>query len=170
MATIKFKDTTLTLLGNEVKAGQAAPGFQGAKKRGYERLHSGQRRGQNAHHRRRCHRSTRRCAIWKQSASMRKRVNSAMSRSWSSAWICRLRRSAGAARQTSTRSLPPAITATPRSAKIMACSFPAVRSIACSRARSSSSARTTNSNMSSMSRASASSRITTPSSPPPSKS
>jgi len=28
MATVKFKDTTLTLLGNEVKAGQAAPDFK----------------------------------------------------------------------------------------------------------------------------------------------
>ena len=28
MATVKFKDTTLTLLGNEVKVGQAAPDFR----------------------------------------------------------------------------------------------------------------------------------------------
>jgi thiol peroxidase len=28
MATVKFKDATLTLLGNEVKAGQAAPDFK----------------------------------------------------------------------------------------------------------------------------------------------
>ena len=28
MATVKFKDTTLTLLGNEVKVGQAAPDFK----------------------------------------------------------------------------------------------------------------------------------------------
>ena len=28
MATVKFKDTTLTLLGNEVKAGQSAPDFK----------------------------------------------------------------------------------------------------------------------------------------------
>jgi thiol peroxidase len=28
MATVKFKDTTLTLLGNEVKAGQGAPDFK----------------------------------------------------------------------------------------------------------------------------------------------
>ena len=28
MATVKFKDATLTLLGNEVKVGQAAPDFK----------------------------------------------------------------------------------------------------------------------------------------------
>lgn len=28
MATVKFKDSTLTLLGNEVAAGQAAPDFK----------------------------------------------------------------------------------------------------------------------------------------------
>ena len=28
MATVKFKDTTLTLLGNEVKPGQSAPDFK----------------------------------------------------------------------------------------------------------------------------------------------
>ena len=28
MATVKFKDTTLTLLGSEVKSGQTAPDFK----------------------------------------------------------------------------------------------------------------------------------------------
>ena len=38
MATVKFKDATLTLLGNDVKAGESAPDFKVQKSIGFVRL------------------------------------------------------------------------------------------------------------------------------------
>ena len=51
MATVKFKDTTLTLLGNDVKVGQAAPDFKVQKSADMSDYTLASGAGKNSYHR-----------------------------------------------------------------------------------------------------------------------
>jgi hypothetical protein len=74
MATVKFKDSTLTLLGSEVKAGQTAPDFKVQKSADMSdyTLASGAGKTRISP---RFLRWIRRYAIWKQSDLMKRRAN-----------------------------------------------------------------------------------------------
>src|SRR5437870_4329652 len=117
MATVMFKDKPVTLLGNEVKVGQAAPDFKIQKSSDMSDYTLVSAAGKT-----RIIASVPSLdtpsATWRPKDLMRRRVNCRTLRSSALVWIYRSLRNAGAAPRISTRLSPGAITGTPLSAKI----------------------------------------------------
>src|SRR5215471_12691481 len=120
MATVKFKDATLTLLGNEVKVGQAAPDFKVQKSADMSDYTLGSSAGKTRIIATVPSLDTPVCDL------ETKRFNEEASKLPNVEIVCvsmvfPFAQSAGAARPMSTKSLPPATTGTPPSVRTTAC-------------------------------------------------